>query len=147
MPKETEEAFSDGWLRTGDLGYLDEDGYLFITGRLKNLIILSNGENVSPEEVENSLLSNELVGEVVISGENNGLSARIYPDPDVVEKEGLGDEEIRSKLQEILDGYNKTQPSYRAITELIVRKYPFIKNSTRKIVRAKADIDEEPLQG
>lgn len=146
MPKETEEAFSDGWLRTGDLGHLDEEGYLFINGRLKNLIILSNGENVSPEEIENTLLSNELVGEVVIFGENNGLSARIYPDADVVEKEGLGAEDIRSKLQEIIDGYNKTQPSYRAITGLIVRKYPFIKNSTKKIVRAKADIDEAPEQ-
>ena len=142
MPKETEEAFSDGWLRTGDLGYLDEDGYLFITGRLKNLIILSNGENISPEEIENALLTHELIGEAVITGENNGLCARIYPDPDLMEREGLTIEDARTKLQEIIDGYNKTQPTYRAITELIVRKNPFIKNSTKKIVRAKADIDE-----
>ncbi|MBR1864924.1 MAG: AMP-binding protein [Lachnospiraceae bacterium] len=146
MPKETEEAFTDGWLRTGDLGRLDEDGYLYITGRLKNLIILSNGENVSPEEIESKLLANELVGEAVITGENNGLCARIYPDADYVEKAGLPEAEVQAKLQAILDEYNKSQPSYRAITALVVRKYPFIKNSTKKIVRAKADIDEAPQE-
>ena len=146
MPKETEEAFSDGWLRTGDLGRMDEDGYLYITGRLKNLIILSNGENISPEEIENTLLSNPLVGEVVISGEDNGLAARIFPDPEVVEKEQLSQEEVAAQLQEILDAYNKTQPTYRTITSLKVRKYPFIKNATKKIVRAKMDIDTDPAE-
>jgi long-chain acyl-CoA synthetase len=144
MPKETEEAFSDGWLRTGDLGRMDEDGYLYITGRLKNLIILSNGENISPEEVENELLSNKLVGEVVIAGEDNGLAARIFPDAEVVEAEEISSEEVAKQLQEILDAYNKTQPTYRAITALKIRKFPFIKNTTKKIVRAKMDIDEDP---
>ena len=144
MPKETEEAFSDGWLRTGDLGRMDEDGYLYITGRLKNLIILSNGENISPEEVENALLTHDLVGEVVISGEENGLAARIYPDPDVVEAKALSPEDVAAQLQGTLDDYNKTQPLYRAITTLKVRKFPFVKNATKKIVRAKMDVDEAP---
>lgn len=147
MPKETEEAFMDGWLRTGDLGHLDEDGYLYITGRLKNLIILSNGENVSPEEIENTLLTHDLVGEVVIAGESNGLSARIYPDPDVIEAKGLSAEAVNAELQGIIDAYNKSQPTYRSITALTVRKYPFVKNSTKKIVRAKMDIDEPPAAG
>jgi long-chain acyl-CoA synthetase len=147
MPKETEEAFVDGWLRTGDLGCMDEDGYLYITGRLKNLIILSNGENVSPEEIENAMLTNDLVGEIIISGEENGLAARIYPDPDVVEAKGLSPEEVQAQLQAILDDYNKTQPLYRAITALTVRKYPFVKNATKKIVRAKMDVDEAPEEG
>ncbi|MDO4803722.1 MAG: AMP-binding protein [Lachnospiraceae bacterium] len=146
MPKETEEAFCDGWLRTGDLGRIDEDGYLYITGRLKNLIILSNGENVSPEEIENVMLTDELVGEIVISGEANGLAARIYPDADVIEAKGLSEEDVAARLQQILDDYNKTQPSYRAITSLKVRKYPFLKNATKKIVRAKMDIDEPPAE-
>ena len=144
MPKETEEAFSDGWLRTGDLGRIDEDGYLYITGRLKNLIILSNGENVSPEEIENFMLTHDLVGEIVISGEENGLGARIYPDPDVVEAKGLTPEEVTAHLQGLLDDYNKTQPLYRSITTLKVRRFPFVKNATKKIVRAKMDVDEAP---
>ena len=53
MPSETRAVFTDGWLHTGDKGYIDEDGYLFINGRVKNLIIMSNGENISPEEIEN----------------------------------------------------------------------------------------------
>ena len=56
MPKETEETLVDGWLRTGDLGYVDEEGFVFLTGRLKNLIITANGENVSPEELENKIV-------------------------------------------------------------------------------------------
>ena len=128
---------------------MDEDGYLYITGRLKNLIILSNGENVSPEEVENTLLTHDLVGEVVISGEENGngLAARIYPDPDVVEAKGLSPEDVTAQLQGILDDYNKTQPLYRAITTMKVRKHPFLKNATKKIVRAKMDVDEAPEEG
>ena len=59
---------------------MDEDGYLFINGRVKNLIILSNGENVSPEELENKLALNPLVAEVIVTGEENGLTARIYPE-------------------------------------------------------------------
>ena len=123
---------------------MDEDGYLYITGRLKNLIILSNGENISPEEIENVMLADELIGEIVISGEENGLGARIFPDPEVVEAKGLTQEDVAARLQEILDDYNKTQPSYRAITTLKIRRYPFIKNSTKKIVRAKMDVDEAP---
>ena len=146
MPKETEEAFMDGWLRTGDLGCLDEDGYLYITGRLKNLIILSNGENISPEEIENNLLTHDLVEEVVIAGEANGLAARIFPNPEVIEARELTEQAVAAELQAIIDEYNQTQPTYRAITALIVRKYPFIKNSTKKIIRAKMDVDEAPQE-
>lgn len=142
MPEETAETLKDGWLHTGDKGYLDEDGFLFINGRVKNLIILSNGENISPEEIENKLALGALVGEVIVTGENNGLTARVYPDQDVVQAKGLSAEEIQAGLQAFLDEYNKNQPTYRQITGLIVRKNPFIRSATKKIKRQEALIDE-----
>lgn len=142
MPEETAETLKDGWLHTGDKGYIDEDGFLFINGRVKNLIILSNGENISPEEIENKLALNPLVGEVIVTGENNGLTARIYPDQDVVQAKGLNEEAIQTELQAFLDKYNTNQPTYRQITGLIVRKNPFIRSSTKKIKRQEAMIDE-----
>lgn len=145
MPEETAETLKDGWLHTGDKGYLDEDGFLFINGRVKNLIILSNGENISPEEIENKLALGDLVGEVIVTGENNGLTARIYPEQEVVQARGLKEEEVRTELQAFLDQYNKNQPTYRQITGLVVRKNPFIRSSTKKIKRQEAMIDEAVL--
>ena len=142
MPEETAETLKDGWLHTGDKGYMDEDGFLFINGRVKNLIILSNGENISPEEIENKLALNMLVGEVVVTGENNGLTARIYPDQEVVAAKGLDEDAVRAALQEFLDQYNKKQPTYRQVTGLVVRKNPFIRSSTKKIKRQEALVDE-----
>ena len=139
MPEETAEALKDGWLHTGDKGYIDEDGFLFINGRVKNLIILSNGENISPEEIESKLGLAPLVGEVIVTGEGNGLTARIFPDQDVVQMKQLSEETVKAGLQQVLDTYNKNQPTYRQITGLVVRKTPFIRNATRKIVRAKAE--------
>lgn len=142
MPEETAETLKDGWLHTGDKGYLDEDGFLFINGRVKNLIILSNGENISPEEIENKLALDALVGEVIVTGENHGLTARIYPEQEVVAARGLNEDAIQAALQEFLNQYNKNQPTYRQITNLVIRKNPFIRNSTKKIKRQEALIDE-----
>ena len=119
-----------------------EDGFLFINGRVKNLIILSNGENISPEEIENKLGINPLVGEVIVTGENNGLTARIYPDQDVVKATGLAEDAVKAALDNILKEYNQKQPTYRQIIALVVRKNPFHRNATGKIVRADAEIDE-----
>lgn len=144
MPEETAETLKDGWLHTGDKGYMDEDGFLFINGRVKNLIILSNGENISPEEIENKLALDALVGEVIVTGEDNGLTARIYPDQDVVAAKGLDEESIKTALQAFLDSYNKNQPTYRQITGLVIRKNPFIRSATKKIKRQEA-LTDEPL--
>lgn len=142
MPDETAETLKDGWLHTGDKGYMDEDGFLFINGRVKNLIILSNGENVSPEEIENKLALGALIGEVIVTGENNGLTARIYPDQEAVAAKELSEEDVQKELQAFIDDYNKSQPTYRHITGLVIRKNPFIKSSTRKIKRQEVLIDE-----
>ena len=114
---------------------MDEDGYLFINGRVKNLIIMSNGENISPEEIENKLSLNPLVGEVIISGNGTGLTAHIYPDQDFIDRKNLSDDDIKNSLQDFIDTYNSAQPSYRHITNLVVRNEPFIRNTTGKIKR------------
>lgn len=134
MPEETKEALTeDGWLRTGDLGYLDEDGYLFITGRCKNLIILSNGENVSPEELENLLLRNRLIKEVVVRGFNQVIEAEIFPDEDVVKKKHIKD--VKQALQEAIDACNHDLPAYKRISRIKLRETEFPKTTTRKIKR------------
>ena len=109
---------------------------------MKNLIILSNGENISPEEIENKLGLNPLVGEVIVTGENNGLTARIYPDQDVIKVKALDEETVQAGLRAMLDEYNRRQPSYRQITGLVVRKNPFHRNATGKIKRPEAEIDD-----
>lgn len=134
MPEETKAALTeDGWLRTGDLGYVDEDGFVHLTGRKKNLIITKNGENVSPEELENALSTNRLVGEILVREKDGVIEAEIYPDQDYVKKKRIKD--VREKLQEIIDEYNKTAAPQKRIYSLIVRDTEFEKTTTRKIKR------------
>lgn len=79
MPEETAETLEDGWLKTGDLGYVDEDNFVYITGRRKNLIILANGENVSPEEIENQLSRADLVKEVLVREKDQVIESSNLP--------------------------------------------------------------------
>ena len=133
MPEETAETLEDGWLKTGDLGYVDEDGFVYLTGRKKNLIITKNGENVSPEELENALSTNHLVGEVLVREHNGVIEAEIYPDQDYVKKKRIKD--VKASLQEVIDEYNRTAAPQKKIYSLIVRDTEFEKNTTRKIKR------------
>ena len=127
MEKETEEAFKGGWFHTGDIGRID-DHYLFITGRTKNLIIISSGENVSPEELEDKLLTDPAVAEAIVYEKDNVLAVQIYPEP-----EAHAPEEY---FKALLDKVNKGEPVYRQMKKLIVRTEPFTRNSTGKIIRA-----------
>lgn len=133
MPKETEEVLQDGWLKTGDLGYVDKDGFIFITGRKKNLIILSNGENVSPEEIENSLSASRIVKEVLVRGEKNIITAEVFPHLEYAEKKKIKD--IPGEVQKVVDEYNVKVPSYKSINKLIVRETEFEKTTSKKIKR------------
>lgn len=133
-PEETKAAFTeDGWVRTGDIGYVDKDRQLFITGRLKNLIILSNGENVSPEGIENRYRECKLVNEVLVYAENDNIVAEVYPDTEYAELNGIKD--IFGTLDAYTDELNSTALPSHTIAKLIVRDTPLEKTSTGKIKR------------
>ena len=133
MPEETDKVLKDGWFYTGDLGYLDEDGYLYMSGRKKNLIILANGENISPEEIEGAFSTAAIIGEIVVVGQGTNLRALIYPDPDKAGK--MKAEQVQKEIDKAIRDYNKKQPSYRRLAGYELRDEPFPKTSTRKIKR------------
>lgn len=135
-----EAAFTDdGWFRTGDIGYMDKDGYLYITGRMKSVIVLDNGKNVFPEEIEEYLENIDTIAESVIVGrteEETGetkLAAVIFP---AYEKyPDLSENDIRSEIQKSIAALNKKLPSFKQIHKLEFRKTEFEKTSSRKIKR------------
>lgn len=135
MPEETAETLVDGWLKTGDLGYVDEDSFVYITGRRKNLIILANGENVSPEELENQLSRSDLVKEVLVREKDKIIEAEIFPDFEYAKKKHIKEEAIEGKLRELVDDFNKDMPVYKRIYSLIVRTEEFDKTPSKKIKR------------
>lgn len=133
MPEETADTLEDGWLKTGDLGYVDEDGFVFLTGRKKNLIITPNGENISPEEIENKLGENRIVQEVLVRDGGGMIEAEIFPDYEYAAKKKIKD--IQAELQKIIDEYNKNVPLYKRVLKLKIREVEFEKNTTKKIKR------------
>ncbi len=142
----TVEAFDgDGFFRTGDYGKLDKNNVLYITGRKKNLIILSNGKNVYPEEIENELAATPGVLDIIVYEgqskrglEYNAIVAEIYPDQDYITKNGI--EDIKAHIKPYIDEYNKTAVPYKKIGILKIRKTEFPKNTLRKILRFKLDM-------
>ena len=142
----TKEAITeDGYFRTGDYGKLDENNVLYITGRKKNLIILSNGKNVYPEEIENVLSATPGVLEIVVyEGQSrrgishNAIVAEIYPDTEYLEKNGITD--VQAHIKPYVDAYNRSTVPYKKISVIKIRKKEFPKNTLRKIMRFKMDM-------
>ncbi len=140
----TVEAFEKGYFKTGDYGKLDRDNVLYITGRKKNLIILSNGKNVYPEEIENALIATPGVLDIIVyegqsrrGMEHNAIVAEVYPDYSFMETNGIA--EVNAYLKTYVDNYNKTAVPYKKIGVVKVRKTEFPKNTLRKIQRFKLD--------
>lgn len=135
----TAEAFTEEWFRTGDLGRLDSDNFLYITGRKKNLIVLKNGKNVSPEEIEGYFQTIPYIKELVVyakestSGDELALLAEIYPDQEVAA--AMSDADFKQKLTADIEAVNRKLPFYKQISDFILRDTEFEKTTTKKIKR------------
>lgn len=144
MPEETKSVLKDGWFYTGDLGYFDKDGFLFITGRNKNMIVLKNGKKVFPEELETLINRIDLVKESMVFGlpdekDKNDvmLSVKIvYNEEEAKEKyEGKTEKELYEIIWNKIKELNKTFPRYKHIQKMILTKEELIKTTTKKVKR------------
>lgn len=134
-PDLTSEAIKDGWFYTGDIGYLDEDGYLYIVGRKKELIVLENGKKVVPEEIENLIISkSDIVKEVAVIEQNGHLHAIIVPNFELVKEKGILN--LKEYITwEVIDKVNRELPSYKNITDFSIREEELPKTRLGKIKR------------
>lgn len=131
MPDKTAEAIRDGWFFTGDYGYITPDDQICITGRKKNIIVLSNGKNIYPEEIENLIMNIDCISEVVVrglknsKGDEHALEAEIY----------LNEEKNESEVKALISEALAELPNYKKITKVVIRKEPFPKTTSNKIIR------------
>ena len=139
--EETNKVLKDGWFYTGDYGYLDREGFLFVTGRKKNMIVLQNGKKIFPEEVEELINRIDLVKESMVFGLPKGndvlLSVKVQYDEEVAKElySGKTEEELEKITWEKIKEVNATFPGYKHIKNLIFTKEDFIKTTTAKIKR------------
>ena len=125
----------DGWYHTGDLGEMSADGHIFIKGRIKNMLLGSNGQNVYPEEIEDKLNSMMMVNECLIVQRNNKLVALVYPDMDEVSNMGLTNPDVETIMEQNLKELNNTLPAYCKIAEIKIHDEEFAKTPKKSIKR------------
>lgn len=143
-PDATKQIFlSEGWLKTGDLGYMDKDGYLFIKGRSKNVIVGASGENIYPEIIEQKMLQNPYIQQVIVYQKEGKLIAKVYPDYDVLDEEFECKKKnvsetavlIKKIFEEIRTEINQTLPVYSHISKIEEHSEPFDMTPTNKVKR------------
>ncbi len=139
----TKETIKDGWLFTGDYGYMDEDGFLYVSGRKKNVIVNKNGKNIFPEEVEYYLNESDYIAETLVHGidglrnDDVIVKAEIYPNFEAI-YEDMGDiskEEIQNLINGIVEKTNDKMPNYKRVKRFHIRQKEFEKTTTRKVKR------------
>ena len=122
----------DGYFKTGDVGYIDEDGFVYITGRIKNIIILKNGKNVYPEELEFEWMKNPAVKEVLVYEKDGAIAVEILPDAEYFKTDSV---DPATYFDNALADFNHHQPPHKNISQVILRDTPFPKTTTMKIKR------------
>jgi long-chain acyl-CoA synthetase len=146
MPERTAEVLKDGWFYTGDLGFLDDEGWLYITGRKKNVIVTKTGKNIYPEEVEYYINRSKYIQESLVHGlfdeesDDTQVSVQIRPNYDVIYEEfgeTFGEEEVQSLIRRVIAEINEKLPIYKRVRNIIVRRDEFVKTTTKKIQRHK----------
>ena len=125
----------DGWLHSGDLGIMDKDGFVFIKGRSKSMILGPSGQNIYPEELESRLNNLPYVGEALILEKDGKIHALIYPDYDIIDKNNLTDEQVQKKMEENRKFMNEQLPPYSKIIKIDLYPEEFEKTPTKKIKR------------
>ncbi len=137
----TNEILKDGWFHTGDLGYIDKDGFIFITGRKKNVIVLKNGKNIYPEELESLITTLPYVEENMVFGKPKDddllLSVKIVYNKEYVKEKypDISEENLKNIIWNDIKEINKKLPNYKHIKNLIVTNEPMVKTTTAKIKR------------
>ena len=141
----TANVMKDGWFHTGDLGKIDENGYLYITGRCKSVIVTKNGKNIYPEEVEYYLNDNPLISEALVQGiqedddDETYVKAQIYPNLEAISEYLKGSvptkEEIKKIISDVVSSVNSKLPNYKHIKGFIIRDKEFEKTTTQKVKR------------
>ena len=136
----------EGYFHTGDIGYLDKDSFVIITGRKQNVIVAKNGKNIFPEEIEFLLLKHDLISEVVVheieENDNMLLRAVIYPSREAIDLDDelkgleLDSPQIKERLEKIVKIVNKELVAYKAVRRVEIRTEEFEKNTSKKIKRS-----------
>ena len=131
----TDECMKDGWLHTGDLGIMDKNGYLYIKGRSKNMLLGPSGQNIYPEEIENRYNNANYVSEALIIDSGGKLVALVFPDFDAADRDGLSKDEIEKKLEEMRIVINTELPHYSQISRVKIYPEEFEKTPKKSIKR------------
>ena len=150
--EETKNVLKDGWFHTGDLGYVDDEEFLYISGRSKNMILTKNGENIYPEEIENILNDDDLIEESLVIGTSNGkddvqVKAKIFPNIEAI-KEYLGNkfptkEEISKILNEAVKKANEKLPNFKHIKSFKIMDEDFERTTTNKVKRFGKNVEDD----
>jgi long-chain acyl-CoA synthetase len=144
MPDKTAEVLIDGWFHTGDLGFVDEEGWLYITGRKKNIIVTKTGKNIYPEEIEKYLMQIKYIEECMVygmepeDGDDTVVSVQVRPNYEKIYEEygeNYDDDQVYDLIKKSIAEINQQIPNYKRVRNVTIRLQEFVKTTTKKIKR------------